>query len=130
MATYQINSTGSPSVPYSCSAISPINVFQSNSQTVGVNGDFELAATNIENCYKTLPEFIQQDQARNRTWTTTPISEEFATLTVDFTITNAVVSVPFSVTTDLTGDALTAYLQEQADQTISAFKSQWGWVDL
>ncbi len=139
MATFTITSTGSPVYPYTANAISGINVTQTYSQTFGSNEEFNSpafieaannAADNVENCYKTLPEFVQQDSNRNRTYELTPIGGIYYTQTITFTIVNAIVSVPFSASTDLTGSELTAYLQAQADSTITNFKAQWGWVDL
>jgi hypothetical protein len=138
MGTFTILSTGSPIVPYQVKAISAINVSQSYQQIVGsslefesseFNAQMEAAALNIENCYKTLPEFVQQDSTRNATYLLTPVGEYYSQV-VNFTITSAIVSVLFNVTTDLTDGDLHNYLQEQADLTIVNFKSQWGWVDL
>ena len=146
MANYSVQSEGNHIVPYTLQVTDSINITTVISSRVGTanpfgeaafNNQMQTAATNIENNWKTLPEFSVQDESRNCTWECInpeqlePESEFFFyDFNVSFTIQNATLQLTVPVQTDLTGSEKDAYLQSVADTAVSNFKAQNMWIDL
>lgn len=139
MATYSITDTSIPTYTYTLKIVAPINVSQLyvnnniNLEEEGspeFNAIFDLAANNIENAYKTLPEFSVVDPVRNRTWFTVPLGSGYYDLHTSFTIQNAEVTLIRTVTTDLEGTAKDDLLQAFADNAIAEYKATYSWIDL
>jgi hypothetical protein len=139
MATYSVTDISVPTYTYTLEIVAPINVSQlyvnnninlEEEGSAAFNAIFDLAANNIENAYKTLPEFSVQDTNRNRTWFTVALGSGYYDLHTSFTIQNAEITLIRSATTDLEGIAKDDFLQAFADNAITEYKSIYNWIDL
>lgn len=139
MNSFQIVSTGTPVYPYTIGITAPINVSQElvNSITVPqTEGSQEFLdvltayTLNAENAYKTLPEFTTQDTNRNGIFTYVNTGGITYSITMTWTIENAVIELEASTSTDLQGQLLTDYLQILTDNKVEEFKNQWGWTNV
>lgn len=146
MATYSIQSEGTPILPLTVLVTFPINITMGYPSQVGsyhtfggseFNAQMDTVADNVENYYKTLPEFSVQDSQRNRTWQCiNPVeSVDYPGLfiydmTVSFTIVNAEVQITRQFQTDLTGTELETFLQTEADSAATSYKAEKNWMDI
>jgi hypothetical protein len=139
MATYSITDTSIPSYTYTLEIVSAINVSQLyindniNLEEEGspeFNAIFDLASSNIEGAYKTLPEFSVLDPSRNRTWFAIAEGNGYYKLNTSFIIQNAEITLTRSVVTDLEGTAKDDFLQAFSDSVIAEYKATYNWIDL
>lgn len=144
MATYSIQSEGNHIVPYNLQVTFDVDVSFTNTHRVvsGLEGQefddfFTAYALRAEEGYKTLPEFITQDQTRNSTYSMVTIGpsaekpgETEYDITINFTIENAVAQTNIVSQTDLTGTEKDTFLQTAADNEAINFKYGHNFVDL
>lgn len=137
MNTYQITEEGNAFKSYTLAIEAQINATQSVSQEAGsftegvpneagspaFLADFQVASNNMENYYKTIPQYSIQDTVRNATFTYSPLPNGNYTLVSTWTVENAVMNLTAETNTDLVGEALEAHLQAVTDQTVADFKS-------
>lgn len=146
MASFTIVSEGSPIIPYNLNVSFPINHTATYVDPVvsdlpypsqAFTDFFNTYVGNTENHVKTWPEFTTQDTTRNATWTVEEVgpfsddpSKTLYNLTQVFTIENAVVQIPQTALTDLTGDALDNYLQSAANDAEANYFANRPWSPL
>lgn len=144
MATYTIQSEGNHIVPYTLLVTIPINItatYVQGAETTATGEEFTALfnthCANTENYYKTIPEFTVQDETRNVVWSSDNLGlapdgsgKTLYQIIMTFTITNATAQSTITVQSDLTGEALSAFLQTSADNEAINFKYGRNWVDL
>jgi len=146
MATYTVQSEGTHIVPYTLLVTFPVNIIMAQSNRVGsthpfesneFNAQMQIAADNIENYYKVLPDFTVQDQSRNVTWQCINPQESFDLpnlvlydLVVSFTITNAEAQITITPQSNLTEGDLETFLQAEADNAAMVYKATFNWIDI
>lgn len=141
MATYLIESEGAPIVPLSGKVQFNANVRVTQTMPVlsvhpfgspEFEDQFSFYMNDFEQQYKQGQYFSTQDENhnRNRSYNFLSTGTETYDLTISFDIVGAVVSIPDSVSTDLTGQEKEDFLAQRALEIESSFRAGQGWVDL
>lgn len=140
--SYNITNEGTPIIPVQMDVVFDVNVavhyeYPVNStldpQSQAFQDFFAAYVSDIENSVKeTDTIFSTRDTNRNATFSLTPVPgvEGSYTISIDFTIENAVATVSTNTQTNLSGEAKDEFLLNHANYIASYEKSNRPWTDL